>query len=202
MMSGDKAKKKQGTRCDESRNQEHWTLTFSIDHLHEIHLLPHLDLRYHLHGNLVVNRALFPSVHHHRHITTISGGTWHVVLQAPPKLLLLGAEVTFGALVANPKEARIGGVIEVHLAEGVLQILLRVFRRSDFPYVALEKCGCTLGVPALVPLPLCLLAALGGVPVVLDGVFGPSRHSPCNLCPFVPEFLVSFDQDFVLLFAP
>ena len=177
------------------------TLTFSIDHLHEIHLLPHLDLRCHLQGNLVINQALFPSVDHQWHIATITT-TWHVVLQAPPNLLLLRAEVTFGALVPNPKETRIGGLIQVHLAHAVLQFLLRLFRRSDFPYVALEKRGCTLGAPPLAPLPLGLLATLGSVPVVLDGVFSPSRHSPCNLCPFVPEFLVSFNQDFVLLFAP
>jgi len=203
-MSDDKVKKKltKETRCDERRNNERCTLTFSIDHLHEIHLLPHLDLGCHLHGNLVINHVLFPGVDHHWHIATIITATWHVVLEAPPKLVLLGAEVAFGALVPNPEETRVGGVIQVHLAHGVLQLLLRLFRRSDFLYVGLEKRGRTLGAPALVPLPLGLLAALGSVPVVLDGVFGPSRHSPCNLCPFVPQFLVGFNQDFVLLFAP
>nr|GMD36314.1 triose phosphate/phosphate translocator, non-green plastid, chloroplastic-like [Ipomoea batatas] len=46
------------------------------------------------------------------------------------------------------------------------------------------------------------LPSLGGVPVVLDGVFSSSGEAFRDFCPFVPNFYVSFDQDLIFLLTP
>lgn len=92
--------------------------------------------------------------------------------------------------------------LQVHVAHGILDhLLLGFFICSDLPYVALQK-RWSLQTPALVPQPLGVQATLCCVPVVLDGVLRPTRHSPCDFGPPVSNLLVSFDQDSVLLFVP